>query len=80
MFYMSFIEADTEQQKDTIESNTTDLVILTLFQISFTSYFQMCVCYQLMNYQDFELICISCATEIQTQGLFGFSKITLSDI
>lgn len=55
MFYMSFIEADTEQQKDTIESNTTDLVILTLFQISFTSYFQMCVCYQLMNYQDFEI-------------------------
>lgn len=56
MFYMSFIEPDTEQQKDTIESNTTDLVILTLFQISFTSsYFRMCVCYQLMNYQDFEI-------------------------
>ena len=56
MFYMSFIEPDTEQQKDTIESNTTDLVILTLFQISFTSsYFRMCVCYQLMNDQDFEI-------------------------
>ena len=52
---MSFIEPDTEQQKDTTESNTTDLVILTLFQISFTSYFRMCVYYQLMNYQDFEI-------------------------
>ena len=72
MFYMSFIEPDTEQQKDTIESNTTDLVILTLFQISFTSYFQMCVCYQLMNYQDFEINLYKLRYRNPNTGTFWF--------
>lgn len=61
MFYTSFIEPDTEKQKDTKESNTTELVIVTLFQIWIVSllcytseYFWMCFCYQLMDYQAFE--------------------------
>lgn len=59
---MSFIEPDTEKQKDTKESNTTELVIVTLFQIWVVSllcctseYFWMSFCYQLMNYQAFEI-------------------------